>query len=94
MLLLQLQSNRPEEGSLSPTPSLWAFPAAQKGWTQTGTCSMRWASHGRLGCLLLWGEEEASYQFCGFSSPPLSHRSRTGLPRRIHAPIGVRIETN
>lgn len=43
---------------LSPIPSHWTYPATQKGWTQSGTCSMHWPSHSRLGCLLLWGVKD------------------------------------
>lgn len=64
--------------SLFPTPSHWTYPATQKGWAQSGTCSMRWPSHSRLGCLLLWGVKDNRLSVLWFSSP-LSHRSRTGL---------------
>lgn len=39
--------------AVSLAPSIWAHPAIQKGKKESGTCSMCWPSHGKLGCLLL-----------------------------------------
>lgn len=39
--------------AVSLAPSIWACPAIQKGESESGTCSLCWPSHGRLGCLLL-----------------------------------------